>query len=365
MTPERRQALEESLDNLQYLSHLIQDVLNGNMSQTQLATRLGVTSQSVSNDIRNHFLPRLHKIQALSTENLIHLLQDCETPYEKLVKDIFGLHNLHPNTVFLVPEDTEEILHRLIDEQLNDQQKEILTMRYGLNDQPPMSLQEIGATKGVTRERIRQIIAKTLRKLRHPNVWHQLLRNYPMYIKTLDDIDQFKTINESYFNKYNAAVEEFKHLQHNVHFVKEMDNILKEHQLTYLIEPLSAYAGTTLTQEEVDLLQTYQITTIGDIAHMNSHVYLTCYSQLESIQSIYRRLQISVPESIQLLQESIDILDLSIRTYNCLKHQHIHYISDLIICTKTDIQNIPYMGVKCFDELCTKMEKYHLEFRPS
>ena len=44
----------------------------------------------------------------------------------------------------------------------------VLRLRYGIDDGHPRTLEEVGKEFGVTRERIRQIEAKALRKLRHP-----------------------------------------------------------------------------------------------------------------------------------------------------------------------------------------------------
>ena len=52
---------------------------------------------------------------------------------------------------------------------LNDREREVLEMRFGLNDGKDHTLEEVGKNFGVTRERIRQIEAKALRKLRHPS----------------------------------------------------------------------------------------------------------------------------------------------------------------------------------------------------
>ncbi|HXI04496.1 MAG TPA: RNA polymerase sigma factor RpoD [Candidatus Saccharimonadales bacterium] len=52
---------------------------------------------------------------------------------------------------------------------LSPREDKILSMRYGLEDGVEMTLEEIGTAFGVTRERIRQIEAKALRKLRHPS----------------------------------------------------------------------------------------------------------------------------------------------------------------------------------------------------
>lgn len=57
---------------------------------------------------------------------------------------------------------------------LDDREAKVISMRFGLEDGHPRTLEEVGANFGVTRERIRQIEAKALRKLRHPMRSRQL-----------------------------------------------------------------------------------------------------------------------------------------------------------------------------------------------
>ena len=52
---------------------------------------------------------------------------------------------------------------------LTPREKRVLELRYGLDDGIPRTLEEVGREFKVTRERIRQIEAKALRKLRHPS----------------------------------------------------------------------------------------------------------------------------------------------------------------------------------------------------
>lgn len=64
--------------------------------------------------------------------------------------------------------DMYEILHGAV-ETLTPKEAKILKMRFGLEEDEPMTLEEVGEVWGVNRERIRQIEGKALRKLRHPS----------------------------------------------------------------------------------------------------------------------------------------------------------------------------------------------------
>ena len=63
----------------------------------------------------------------------------------------------------LLRDDLEEVM-----KSLTDREKTVLKLRFGLDDGHPRTLEEVGKVYNVTRERIRQIEAKALRKLKHP-----------------------------------------------------------------------------------------------------------------------------------------------------------------------------------------------------
>jgi RNA polymerase primary sigma factor len=73
------------------------------------------------------------------------------------------------------PAPVEAVARRMLREQIEEvlgtltpREEEVLRLRFGLDDGRPRTLEEVGRLFGVTRERVRQIEAKALRKLRHP-----------------------------------------------------------------------------------------------------------------------------------------------------------------------------------------------------
>jgi RNA polymerase primary sigma factor len=88
---------------------------------------------------------------------------DKETTLEQFVSDI--------NEPSLYDKVSREFLKDALNNVLNTlspRERKVLSMRFGLEDGKPKTLEEVGAYFKVTRERIRQIEVKAIRKLKHP-----------------------------------------------------------------------------------------------------------------------------------------------------------------------------------------------------
>lgn len=80
-----------------------------------------------------------------------------------LIEDTNALDPVEGATVIILKEQLEDALNTL-----TEREKDVLKLRFGLEDNKSKTLEEVGKIFGVTRERIRQIETKALRKLRHP-----------------------------------------------------------------------------------------------------------------------------------------------------------------------------------------------------
>ena len=65
----------------------------------------------------------------------------------------------------------------------------------------------------------------------------------------------------------------------------------------------------------------------------------------------------------QILEMSIEEMDLSVRSYNCLKRANIHTVEDLIKRTEEDMLKVRNLGRKSLDEVINKLKSYGLSLR--
>jgi RNA polymerase primary sigma factor len=156
--------------------HMVETINKLVRIQRQLLQDLGREPTAAEIAVQMELSPeKVREIQKISQEPV-----SLETPVGEeedshlgdFIEDSDAPVPLERASFKLLQEQLETVLHTL-----STREKSVIEMRFGLKDGQPRTLEEVGKTFGVTRERIRQIESKTLSKLRHPSR-SQKLRDY-------------------------------------------------------------------------------------------------------------------------------------------------------------------------------------------
>ena len=145
----------ETINKLVRISRQLLQELGRDPRPEEIAKEMGIS------------VARVHEIMKIAQEPV-----SLETPIGEeedshlgdFIEDEAAPAPAEAASFMLLWEQLEEVL-----ETLTDREKNVLRLRFGLEDGRSRTLEEVGQSFGVTRERIRQIEAKALRKLRHPS----------------------------------------------------------------------------------------------------------------------------------------------------------------------------------------------------
>ncbi|WP_017327930.1 RNA polymerase sigma factor RpoD [Synechococcus sp. PCC 7336] len=146
--------LYETISRIKKTTKLLSQEFGRKPTEEEIATRMEMTIEKLRFIAKSAQLPisletPIGKEEDSRLGDFIE--SDGETPEDRVAKN-------------LLREDLESVL-----DTLSPRERDVLKLRYGLDDGRMKTLEEIGQIFNVTRERIRQIEAKALRKLRHPN----------------------------------------------------------------------------------------------------------------------------------------------------------------------------------------------------
>lgn len=153
----------ETINRIKKMSQRLQQILEREPTQLEVARALDMPEEKIRQILEAARLP-------VSLEAPIG--QDSDAFLGDFIEDETQPPPIEVASQQLLRQQLEEALSRL-----TERERRIIVLRYGLEDGQFRTLEEVGREFGITRERIRQIEAKALRKLRHPSC-SRVLRGY-------------------------------------------------------------------------------------------------------------------------------------------------------------------------------------------
>lgn len=170
-------AISDQARTIRIPVHMVETMNKYTRTKRQLTTELGREPQPAE-------IAKAMDIPVEKVNEIVKISQEpvsLETPVGE--EDDSSIGDFVPDDKQEAPEQAVTSMH--LKEQLNevlgtltDREQKVLRLRYGLDDGKPRTLEEVGREFGVTRERIRQIEAKAMRKLSHSASKSKKLRDY-------------------------------------------------------------------------------------------------------------------------------------------------------------------------------------------
>lgn len=145
----------ETINKLARVQRQLTQELNREPTDEEIAKKLGISIDKVR---------EVYKISQEPVSLETPIGEEDDSHLGDFIKDERTMGPEEYATVEMLKEELSGVLSTL-----TDREEKVLRLRFGLNDGQCRTLEEVGQIFGVTRERIRQIEAKALRKLRHPS----------------------------------------------------------------------------------------------------------------------------------------------------------------------------------------------------
>ena len=153
--------------------HMIETINKFNKTGNLLATKLGrpATDEEIAKemDIEVEKIAQIRKIKQNPTSLATPIGEEKDSKLQDIIPDDWSLS---PED-YATGEYLKNQLHEILDS-LQDRERRVLSLRFGLDDGVSRTLEEVGKEFGVTRERIRQIEAKALKKLKEKSTQQKL-----------------------------------------------------------------------------------------------------------------------------------------------------------------------------------------------
>ena len=146
--------MHERINKIKRVQRSLLQELGTEPSAEQIAADLKISTSKV-----NEALAVAPETASLDTP----IGEEDENPLGAFIMDVDSPSPVQEAELNILKEQIQEVLS-----ELNERERKVISLRFGIEDGYPRTLEEVGNIFKVTRERIRQIEAKALRKLRHP-----------------------------------------------------------------------------------------------------------------------------------------------------------------------------------------------------
>jgi len=151
----------EKLNKLKKAQRELKQQLSRNPSETEIATALNITLAQLRQlqQLRRKALSLNHRVGKEEDTELVDLLEDedGQSPEQQMSET-------------MMRQEISEVLGEV----LTPREKDVISLRYGLTTSEPFTLEEVGSMFNLSRERVRQIQSKAMRKLRRPQIARRL-----------------------------------------------------------------------------------------------------------------------------------------------------------------------------------------------
>lgn len=147
--------MTENINKFKKIERELLSKLNREPKVKEIADAMGI-SEKQAKEIQSYI------VEPTSLD--IQVGDDDDTTIGSFIEDT---HFVNPESAY-IKESNGDVVNAVLDT-LSDREANILRLRFGIGGKKAMTLEEVGKEYGLTRERIRQIEAKALRKLRHPS----------------------------------------------------------------------------------------------------------------------------------------------------------------------------------------------------
>jgi RNA polymerase sigma factor (RpoD-like family) len=151
----------EKLNKLKKTQRILKQSLDRNPTEQELANELNISRNQLGQllQLRRQSLSLNHRIGKGEDTELVDLLEDenLQLPEDKMSESML-----------------RQAIYDVLSEVLTDRERDVIGLRYGLASSQIFTLEEVGSMLNLTRERVRQIQSKAMRKLRRPQVAKRL-----------------------------------------------------------------------------------------------------------------------------------------------------------------------------------------------